>query len=51
LTKEGVTIVRLSPLQRAALREAAQPAIAAWTNAVGADLVGIARAAVASAGK
>src|SRR4029450_4340626 len=31
LTKEGVTMVRLSPSQRAALREAAGPAIAAWT--------------------
>jgi TRAP-type transport system periplasmic protein len=51
LTKEGVTIVRLSATQRAALREAAQPAIAAWTNAAGAELVGAARAAVAGAGK
>ena len=51
LTKEGVTIVRLSATQRAALRDAAQPAIAAWTNAVGAELVGAARAAVAGAGK
>jgi TRAP-type C4-dicarboxylate transport system substrate-binding protein len=51
LTKEGVTIVRLSATQRAALREAAQPAIAAWINAVGAELVSVARAAVAAAGK
>jgi TRAP-type transport system periplasmic protein len=51
LTKDGVTIVRLSAAQRAALREAAQPAIAAWTNAVGAELVSAARAAVAGAGK
>lgn len=51
LTKQGVTIVRLSPSQRAALRDAASPAIAAWTGAVGEDLVGAARAAVANAGK
>jgi TRAP-type C4-dicarboxylate transport system substrate-binding protein len=51
LTREGVTIVRLSSTQRAALREAAQPAIAAWTIAVGAELVSAARAAVAGAGK
>lgn len=51
LTKDGVTIVRLSPSQRAAFRDAAQPAIAAWGTAVGADLVAIARTAVAGAGK
>jgi TRAP-type transport system periplasmic protein len=51
LTKEGVTIVRLSPTQRAAMRDAAQPAIAAWTNAVGVDYVHAARAAVESVGK
>ena len=51
LTKEGVTIVRLSSPQRAALREAAGPAIAAWTNAVGNELADAARAAVAAAGK
>jgi TRAP-type transport system periplasmic protein len=51
LTQQGVTIVRLSEVQRAALRDAAQPAIAAWTTAVGADLVALARAAVAAAGK
>jgi TRAP-type C4-dicarboxylate transport system substrate-binding protein len=45
LTKDGVTIVRLSPSQRAAFVDAAQPAIAAWVNAVGADLVDAARAA------
>jgi TRAP-type C4-dicarboxylate transport system substrate-binding protein len=47
LTKDGVTIARLSPSQRAAFLDAAQPAIAAWTSAVGADLAGAARAAVA----
>jgi len=51
LTQDGVTIVRLSPSQRAALRDAAQPAIAAWSNAVGADLVDAARAAVAGVAK
>jgi TRAP-type transport system periplasmic protein len=48
LTKAGVTIVRLSPAQRAALRDAAQPAIDSWTAAVGADLVSAARATVAA---
>jgi TRAP-type C4-dicarboxylate transport system substrate-binding protein len=51
LTQDGVTIVRLSPSQRTAFMDAAQPAIAAWVNAVGADLANIARAAVAAAGK
>ncbi len=51
LTKDGVTIVRLSTTQRAALRDAAQPAIEAWINFVGAELAEAARAAVASAGK
>ena len=51
LTKEGVTIVRLSPAQRAALREATQSAIAAWTSLVGSDLVKTAQAAVAAAAK
>jgi TRAP-type transport system periplasmic protein len=51
LTKDGVTIVKLSPTQRATFRDAVQPAIAAWGNAVGMDLVDAARAAVAGAGK
>jgi TRAP-type transport system periplasmic protein len=50
LTRDGVTIVRLSPAQRAAFHDAAQPAIAAWGNAVGAELVDAAHAAVAGAG-
>jgi len=50
LTKDGITIVRLSSSQRAAFVDAAQPAIAAWSNAVGADLAASARAAVAAAG-
>jgi TRAP-type C4-dicarboxylate transport system substrate-binding protein len=48
LHKEGVTIVRVSAAQRAALRDAAQGAIATWTNAVGADLADAARAAAAA---
>lgn len=51
LTKEGVTIVRLSPLQRAALRDLAKTAIAAWTDAAGVELVEAARAAVAAPAK
>ncbi len=51
LTQEGVTIVRLSSAQRATLRAAAQPAIDAWTTAVGRELVDAARAAVAAAAK
>ena len=51
LTKEGVTIHRLSPAQRNALRDVAQPAINAWTTAVGAELADAAQAAVASARK
>jgi TRAP-type transport system periplasmic protein len=47
LHKEGVTIVRLSTAQRAALREAAQSAITSWTNAVGIELANAARAAAA----
>jgi TRAP-type C4-dicarboxylate transport system substrate-binding protein len=51
LTKDGVTILRLSPAQRNAMRDAAQPAIAAWTGLVGAELAGAAQAAVAAARK
>jgi TRAP-type C4-dicarboxylate transport system substrate-binding protein len=51
LTKDGVTIVRLAPSQRAAFLDAAQPAVAAWESAVGADLVSAARAAAAVAAK
>jgi TRAP-type C4-dicarboxylate transport system substrate-binding protein len=50
LTKEGVTIVRLSSAQRSAMRDAAQPAIAKWEATVGADVVEVARSAVARAG-
>jgi TRAP-type C4-dicarboxylate transport system substrate-binding protein len=51
LTQQGVTIVRLSPVQRAALRAAAEPAIVAWKRAIGADLVDAAEATVAAARK
>ena len=51
LTKEGVTILRLSPAQRNALRDAAQPAINAWTGSVGEELAGAAQAVVAAARK
>lgn len=51
LTKEGVTILRLSPAQRNALRDAAQPAINAWTGSVGEVLAGAAQAVVAAARK
>jgi TRAP-type C4-dicarboxylate transport system substrate-binding protein len=51
LTKEGVTIVRLSPAQRAALRTVAQPSIATWNATVGADLADAAQAAVSAAAR
>ena len=51
LTKQGVTIVRPSAAQRAALRTSAAPAIAVWRAAVGEDLVAAAEAAVAAARK
>ena len=51
LTKDGVTILRLSPAQRNAMRDAAQPAINAWVDLVGAELAAVARAAVAAARK
>jgi len=51
LTKDGVTILRLSPVQRHAMRDAAQPAIDRWTGLVGAELAGTAQAVVAAARK
>jgi TRAP-type C4-dicarboxylate transport system substrate-binding protein len=51
LTRDGVTILRLSPTQRNAFRDAAQPAINAWIDLVGAELAGSAQAAVAAARK
>lgn len=49
LTKQGVTLVRPSPPQRAAFRAAAAPVWAKWTGAIGADLVGAAEGVVARA--
>ena len=43
-----MTIVRLSPAQRAALRAVAQPAIATWNAVIGADLVDAAQAVVSA---
>ena len=51
LTKDGVTILRLSPAQRNAFRDAAQPVIDAWTSSVGAELADAAQAVVAAARK
>jgi len=51
LTKDGVTILRLSPAQRNAFRDAAQPAIDAWTSSVGAELASAAQAVVTAARK
>jgi TRAP-type C4-dicarboxylate transport system substrate-binding protein len=47
LTKQGVTLVRLAPAQRAAFREAVAPVWSKWTGPIGADLVRAAEAAVA----
>lgn len=49
LVKQGVTIVKPAPAQRAAFRTAAQPVWTKWTSALGADLVQAAEAAVAGA--
>jgi TRAP-type C4-dicarboxylate transport system substrate-binding protein len=46
LTKQGVTIVRLSPTQRAAFRAAVQPVWDKWTGPIGVDLVRAAENAV-----
>ncbi len=51
LNKEGVTILRLSPAQRNAFRDAAQPAIDAWISSVGVELARAAQAVVAAARK
>jgi TRAP-type C4-dicarboxylate transport system substrate-binding protein len=48
LTKQGVTIVRLSAAQRAAFRVAVQPLWDKWTPPIGAELVRAAEAAVAA---
>jgi TRAP-type C4-dicarboxylate transport system substrate-binding protein len=49
LTKQGVTIVRLSAAQRTAFRAAVQSVWDKWTPAIGAELVRAAEAAVAAA--
>jgi C4-dicarboxylate-binding protein DctP len=45
LTKQGMTIVRLTPQQRAAFRAAVDGVWSKWTAALGADLVDAAIAA------
>jgi TRAP-type C4-dicarboxylate transport system substrate-binding protein len=49
LTKQGVTLVRLAPSQRAALRTAVAPVWAKWTGTIGAELAEAAKGAVARA--
>lgn len=46
LGKQGVTVVRPTPAQRAALRTAAEPVWSKWTASIGAELVAAAQAAV-----
>jgi TRAP-type transport system periplasmic protein len=49
LNQQGVTIVRLSPAQRAAFRAAVESVWAKWTPMIGAEAVAAAQAAVARA--
>ena len=49
LTRQGVTIVKLTPAQRAAFRAAVQPVWTKWTAVVGGDAARAAEAAVAAA--
>ncbi len=49
LTKQGVTLVRLTPAQHAALRAAVLPVWTKWSGMIGADIVQAAEAAVAAA--
>lgn len=49
LTRQGVTIVTLTPAQRAAFRAAVQPVWTKWTAVVGTDAARAATAAVATA--
>ena len=49
LTKQGVTMVRLAPPQRAAFRATVAPVWTKWTGTIGAVLVRAAEAAVARA--
>jgi len=51
LTKQGVTLVRLTAAQRAAFRAAVQPVWSKWTATIGAEVVDLAQAAVASTAK
>jgi len=48
LGKQGVTVVRPTPAQRAAFRAAVEPVWAKWTAPIGAELVAAAQAAVKS---
>jgi len=50
LVKQGITVVTLSPVQRAALRAAVQNVWVKWTPAIGPELVAAAEAAVGAAG-
>lgn len=49
LVKQGITVVTLSPVQRAALRAAVQNVWVKWSPAIGPELVAAAEAAVAAA--
>lgn len=46
LTRQGITLIRLAPEQRAAFRAAVQPVWEKWTSAIGPDNVAAAKAAV-----
>ncbi|MCC6194114.1 MAG: TRAP transporter substrate-binding protein DctP, partial [Burkholderiales bacterium] len=50
LTRQGVTLVRLSTPQRAVFRTAVAPVWAKWTDVIGVELVRAAQSAVARAG-
>ena len=49
LVKQGVTLVKLAPAQRAVFRAAVQPVWDKWTSAIGPDIVAAAEAAAAAA--
>ena len=51
LTKQGVTLVRLTAAQRAAFRAAVQPVWSKWTATIGPEIVDLAQAAVAGTAK
>lgn len=51
LTKQGITLVRLAPAQRAAFRAAVDGVWKKWTPAIGAEAVAAAEAAVAAVPK